>query len=107
MVAVVTAPFGFEGRRRMGLAVAGIDQLRPYVDELVLIHNDRLLGLLEQAAEMTEAFRSADEVVGQGIIGVSESITAPQQLNVAFEDVRSVMGPPRWSSHGSWPRRRQ
>jgi cell division protein FtsZ len=91
VVALVTAPFGFEGRRRMGLAVAGVDQLRPYVDKLILIHNDRLLNLVERDAQMVQAFRAADEAVAQGIMGISELISLPQEINVGLEDVCSVM----------------
>jgi len=92
VVAMVTAPFGFEGRRRMGLAVAGVDQLRPCVDNLVLIHNDRLLGLVERNAQMAQAFQAADEVVGQGILAVSESLNQPQEMNVNFNEMSAVMG---------------
>ena len=91
VVALVTAPFGFEGRRRMGLAVAGVDQLRPHVDKLILVHNDRLLNLVKRDAQMVQAFRAADEIVAQGIMGVSELINLPQEINVGLEDVCSVM----------------
>ena len=92
VVGLVTAPFSFEGRRRMALAVAGVDQLRPYVDNLILVHNDRLLTFVERDAQMIEAFRIADEVVAQGIMGLSNMINVPQEINVDFDDVRSVMG---------------
>ena len=91
VVGLITAPFSFEGRRRMGLAVAGVDRLRPYVDNLILIHNDRLLNYFDRGAHMAQAFRKADEVVSQGIMGMSESINADQEINVKFADVRSVM----------------
>jgi len=91
VVALVTAPFGFEGHRRMGLAVAGVDQLRPHVDKLILVHNDRLPNLVRRNAQMVQAFRAADEVVAQGIMGVSELINLPQEINVGLEDVCSVM----------------
>ena len=91
VVALVTAPFAFEGRRRMGLAVAGVDQLRPNVDSLILIHNDRLLGLAERNARMVQAFQAADEVVGQGILGISESLNLHQEMNLSLSDVSSTI----------------
>jgi cell division protein FtsZ len=91
VVALVTAPFGFEGRRRMGLAVVGVDQLRPHVDKLILVHNDRLLNLVKRDAQMVQAFRAADEVVAQGVMGVSELVNLPQEINVGLDDVCSVM----------------
>lgn len=91
VLGLVTAPFSFEGRRRMALAVAGFDQLRPYVDNLILVHNDRLLTFFERDAEMIEAFRTADEVVAQGIMGLSNMINVPQEMNVDFEAMSAVM----------------
>jgi len=94
VVGVVTTPFSFEGRRRLGSAVAGVDRLRPYVDNLIMIHNDRLLAYVNHDAPMVEAFRTADEVVTQGIMSVSELINVPQEINVDFADVRSIMDNP-------------
>ncbi len=94
VVGVVTTPFSFEGRRRLGSAVAGVDRLRPYVDNLIMIHNDRLLTYVNHDAPMVEAFRTADEVVTQGIMSVSELINVPQEINVDFADVRSIMNNP-------------
>ena len=94
VVGVVTTPFSFEGRRRLGQAVAGVDRLRPYVDNLIMIHNDRLLTYVNHDAPMVEAFRTADEVVTQGIMSVSELINVPQEINVDFADVRSIMNNP-------------
>ena len=91
VVGVITTPFTFEGRRRLGQAVAGVDRLRPYVDNLIMIHNDRLLTYVNHDAPMVEAFRTADEVVTQGIMSVSELINVPQEINVDFADVRSIM----------------
>lgn len=91
VVGFVTAPFDFEGRRRMGLAVAGVDRLRPYVDNLILIHNDRLLPFFDRDAHMAQAFRKADEVVAQGILDLSGLMNVPQEINVDLEDVRSIM----------------
>jgi cell division protein FtsZ len=94
VVGVVTTPFSFEGRRRLGSAMAGVDRLRPYVDNLIMIHNDRLLNYVNHDAPMVEAFRTADEVVTQGIMSVSELINVPQEINVDFADVRSIMSNP-------------
>ncbi len=91
---VVTTPFSFEGNRRLGHALAGVDRLRPYVDNLIIIHNDRLLTYVNHDAPMVEAFKTADEVVTQGIMSVSELINCPQEINVDFADVRSIMGNP-------------
>jgi cell division protein FtsZ len=91
VVGVITTPFSFEGNRRLGHAMAGVDRLRPYVDNLIVIHNDRLLSYVNNDAPMIEAFKTADEVVTQGIMSVSELINCPQEINVDFADVRSVM----------------
>ena len=94
VVGVVTTPFSFEGRRRIGEAIAGVSRLRPYVDNLIVIHNDRLLQYVSHDAPMMDAFRTADEVVTQGILSVSELINVPGEINVDFADVRSIMGCP-------------
>jgi cell division protein FtsZ len=94
VVAVVTTPFSFEGSRRIGDAIAGVSRLRPYVDNLIVIHNDRLLQYVSHDAEMIEAFRTADSVVTQGILSVSELINVPGEINVDFADVRSIMAHP-------------
>ena len=94
VVGVVTTPFNFEGGRRLDHAMAGVAQLRPYVDNLIVIHNDRLLEFMSQDAGMLEAFRVADEVVTQGIMSVSELINVPGEINVDFADVRTIMKNP-------------
>ena len=94
VVAVVTTPFSFEGTRRLDQAMAGVAQMRPYVDNLIIIHNDRLLQYVDHDAGMVEAFRTADEVVTQGIMSVSELINVPGEINVDFADVRTVMKNP-------------
>ena len=94
VVGVVTTPFSFEGSRRVGLASAGVSRLRPFVDNLIVIHNDRLLTFVNHDAEMMDAFRTADEVVTQGILSVSELINVPGEINVDFADVRSIMSYP-------------
>ena len=91
VVGVVTTPFSFEGTRRIGEAIAGVARLRPFVDNLIVIHNDRLLQYVDHDAEMIEAFRTADEVVTQGILSVSELINVPGEINVDFADVRTIM----------------
>jgi cell division protein FtsZ len=94
VVGVITTPFSFEGNRRIGQAIAGVSRLRPYLDNLVVIHNDRLLQYVSHDAEMMEAFRTADEVVTQGILSVPELINVPGEINVDFADVRSIMNHP-------------
>ncbi len=94
VVAVVTTPFSFEGSRRIDRAIAGVARLRPYVDNLIVIHNDRLLEYVDHDAQMIEAFRTADEVVTQGIMSVSELINVPGEINVDFADVKTIMANP-------------
>ena len=94
VIGVVTTPFSFEGSRRIGDAMAGVRRLRPFVDNLIIIHNDRLLEYVNHDAEMIEAFRTADEVVTQGILSVSQLINVPGEINVDFMDVRSVFRHP-------------
>ena len=94
VVAVVTTPFNFEGARRATLAREGLERLRPNVDNLIVIHNDRLMQYVSPDAPMIEAFRTADEVVTQGILSVSELINVPGEINVDFADVQSIMGYP-------------
>jgi len=91
VIGVVTTPFGFEGSLRVGGAMAGVSRMRPYVDNLIVIHNDRLLKFVNHEAEMLEAFRTADEVVTQGILSVSELINVPGEINVDFADVKAIM----------------
>jgi cell division protein FtsZ len=90
-VAVVTRPFGFEGRRRTVQAETGIQALRQAVDTLIVIPNQRLLELADQSMPMVEAFRLADEVLLHGVGGITDLITTPGLINVDFADVRSVM----------------
>ena len=89
---MVTTPFSFEGSRRIGQAIAGVARLRPFVDNMIVIHNDRLLQYVDHDAEMVEAFKTADAVVTQGILSVSELINVPGEINVDFADVRTIMG---------------
>ncbi|HLF03704.1 MAG TPA: cell division protein FtsZ [Dehalococcoidia bacterium] len=94
VVGVVTTPFSFEGKKRMGDAISGIRRLRPYMSNLVVIHNDRLLQYVSHDAEMLEAFKTADEVVTQGILSISQLINEPGEINVDFADVQTIMGHP-------------
>lgn len=91
-VGVVTKPFSFEGGRRMKLAAAGLDRLREQVDTLIVIPNDRLLQVVDRKASMREAFLAADDLLRQGIQGISDLITGTGLVNVDFNDVRSIMG---------------
>jgi len=90
-VGVVTRPFGFEGPMRGQLAGAGIEALRQSVDTLITIPNDRLLEVLERKTPILEAFRAADDILRQGVQGISDLITVPGIINVDFADVKSVM----------------
>ncbi len=90
-VAVVTKPFSFEGARRRQLAEQGTSQLQSEVDTLIVIPNDRLLAVCDQKTTVTESFLMADDVLRQGIQGISEVITAPGDINLDFADVRRIM----------------
>jgi cell division protein FtsZ len=90
-VGVVTRPFTFEGSRRQNVAIEGIERLKEKVDTLIVIPNDRLLEIVDKKASMTQAFRTADDVLRQGIQGISELITVPGLINLDFADVRSIM----------------
>ncbi|NNG37192.1 cell division protein FtsZ [Nakamurella aerolata] len=90
-IGVVTRPFTFEGRRRGGQAEDGIKELRNECDTLIVIPNDRLLQLGDQGVSLMDAFRSADEVLLNGVQGITDLITTPGLINVDFADVKSVM----------------
>ncbi len=90
-VGVVTKPFGFEGRRRADQAEVGIQSLRERVDTLIVIENDRLLEVVEKKTPVTEAFRIADDVLRQGVQGITDLITVPGLINLDFADVRTIM----------------
>ncbi len=90
-VGVVTKPFRFEGRRRMQQAEKGIENLRQKVDTLIVIPNDRLLQVAEKRTSLQEAFRLADDVLRQGVQGISDLITVPGLINLDFADVRTIM----------------
>jgi cell division protein FtsZ len=90
-VGVVTKPFNFEGPRRLRLAEEGIAQLKARVDTIITIPNDRLLNVAEKRKTLLEAFQMADDVLRQGVQGVSDIITIPGMINVDFADVKAVM----------------
>jgi len=90
-IGVVTRPFSFEGKRRGGQAEDGIGGLRESCDTLIVIPNDRLLQLGDAAVSLMDAFRSADEVLLNGVQGITDLITTPGLINVDFADVKSVM----------------
>jgi cell division protein FtsZ len=90
-VAVVTKPFSFEGSRRRLQAEDGISMLRDRVDTLIVIPNDRLLSICDQKTSLGEAFRVADDILRQGIQGISELIITPGDINLDFADVRRIM----------------
>src|SRR6187200_3453222 len=90
-VGVVTRPFGFEGRRRAEQAEQGIQNLRDRVDTLIVIENDRLLQVVEKRTPVTEAFRIADDILRQGVQGITDLITVPGIVNLDFADVRTIM----------------
>ncbi len=90
-VAVVTKPFGFEGRRRQQIAEEAVEELRGAVDTLITIPNERLLSFVERGTPLSEAFRIADDVLRQAVQGISDLITIPGEINVDFADVRTIM----------------
>ncbi len=90
-VAVVTTPFAFEGRKKLQFANEGIDRLRKNVDTLILIPNQYLLKVAENNTPIKQAFLMADDVLRQGVQGISELITEPGEINIDFADVRTVM----------------
>ncbi len=90
-IGVVTKPFTFEGARRRRVSDEGIKRLRESVDTLIVIPNDRLLQVVDKKASIQQAFQVADDVLRQGIQGISELITVPGLINLDFADVRTVM----------------
>ena len=90
-VGVVTRPFGFEGRLRADQAENGIQTLRDNVDTLIVIENDRLLQVVERSTPVTDAFRMVDDILRQGVQGITDLITVPGLINLDFADVRTIM----------------
>ncbi|MCC6832230.1 MAG: cell division protein FtsZ [Thermoleophilia bacterium] len=90
-VGVVTRPFSFEGKQRQRRADEGVETLKKYVDSLIVIPNERLLQVVERRTSIIEAFRMADDVLRQGVQGITDLITVPGLINLDFADVRTVM----------------
>src|ERR671936_411000 len=90
-VGVVTKPFEFEGSRRMQQALDVIDQLRAKCDTLIIVPNEKLLQVVERQTTVSEAFKMADDILRQGVQGITDLITTPGQINLDFADVRAVM----------------
>ena len=90
-IGVVTRPFGFEGKRRVVQAEAGIEKLRSEVDTLIVIPNDRLLSISDRHVSVLDAFKAADQVLLSGVQGITDLITTPGLINLDFADVKSVM----------------
>jgi cell division protein FtsZ len=90
-VGVVTKPFAFEGKPRMRNALEGIADLRKYVDTLIVIPNERIRDIIEKDTSIVESFKKADEVLRQGVQGISDLIARPGVINLDFADVRTVM----------------
>lgn len=90
-VGIVTKPFGFEGKRRMAQADAGVEALREQVDTLIVVPNDRLLEISDRTISMLEAFETADHVLLAGVQGITDLIMTPGLINLDFADVKSVM----------------
>ena len=88
---VVTKPFNFEGKKRMGNAEKGIAELKKNVDTLVIIPNQRLLSIIDKKTTLTEAFRKADEILLQGVQGIADLISKPGVINLDFADVSTIM----------------
>jgi cell division protein FtsZ len=90
-IGIVTKPFGFEGRKRASVALQGLEELKPYVDTLIVIPNDKLLYIVEKNTPYLDAFREVDNVLRQGVQGITEIIAVPGVVNVDFADVKTVM----------------
>ena len=90
-VGIVTRPFSFEGTRRSNQAAKGVDALAAEVDTLIVVPNDRLLSVLDEQTSMVEAFQVADDVLRQGVQGISDLVTLPALINLDFADVRTIM----------------
>ena len=90
-VGVVTKPFGFEGRKRSQQAEQGIESLRDKLETLIVIENDRLLQVVEKQTSVVDAFRMVDDVLRQGVQGITDLITVPGLVNLDFADVRTIM----------------
>ena len=90
-IGIVTKPFAFEGKRRMKQAIAAIERLRENVDTVIIVSNDRLLEIIPDDTPIERAFAVADDILRQGVVGISDIIVKPGLINVDFADVRSIM----------------
>ena len=90
-IAVVTNPFTFEGKIRMKNALEGIEKLKNNVDAILVVPNDKLMGIIDKKTSIKDAFKTADDVLRQGIQGISDLITVPGIINLDFADVRTIM----------------
>jgi cell division protein FtsZ len=90
-VGIVTLPFAFEGKRRRAVALEGLEKLKPLVDSLIVIANDRLLKISPETVSIKQSFRMADETLNHGIHGIADLILTPGLINLDYADVRSVM----------------
>jgi cell division protein FtsZ len=90
-VAVTTKPFAFEGAKRREIADKGLDALRQHVDTIIMIPNDRILQIIDKKTSLLDAFKTVDEVLRQGVAGISDLITTPGMINVDFADVKAIM----------------
>ena len=100
-VGVVTRPFSFEGKRRANSANSGIEKLKEQVDALIVIPNDKLLGLVDKNTPLLDAFRIADDVLRQGVQGISDVIVVPGLINCDFKDVKAIMANTGYAHMGS------
>ncbi len=91
VVGIVTKPFGFEGKRRMQHALQGIEEMKPFIDTLIIVPNDKLLDIIGTNTTYLQAFAEADKVLLQGVKGISEIIALPGLINVDFADVKTVL----------------
>ena len=90
-VGIVTKPFTFEGRKRQTQAMNGLKQLKPFVDTLIVVPNDKLITMADRNLTMIESFREVDNVLRRGVQGIAEIVTVPGLINVDFADVKNVM----------------
>ena len=90
-VGIVTKPFTFEGKKRQTQALNGLDNLKPYVDTLIVVPNDKLIAMADRNMTMVDSFREVDNVLRSGVQGIAEIVTVPGLINVDFADVKNVM----------------
>jgi len=90
-VAVVTKPFAFEGAKRREIAERGMEELKNHVDTIIVIPNDRILQIIDKKTSLLDAFKTVDDVLRQGVAGISDLITTPGMINVDFADVKAIM----------------